>query len=154
MITRTTILIRCVTDEDDTLTATVDAIEKVLDLATDTFLVRSETDGHDVSIEIDFDGDVAVAPYIEVLTSFLPFMVDNVVFDLRFMNKDRYEVRDQNGDVLHSSEVYGHATVLFRSWMGNDPDESLSGAGIFDNYLNKWSIRLSFDNDEPSFDWE
>jgi hypothetical protein len=148
MITRTTILIRCVADGDDVATAAVDAIQKVLDLATDTFVVRSDYDEHDLSIEIDFDGDVAVAPYIEVLTSFLPFMVDNVVFDLRFMNKDRYEVRDQNGDVLHSSEVYGHASVLLRSWMGNDADESLNGAGIYDNYLNEWSIRIRFDNED------
>lgn len=147
MITRSTILIRCVCDQDDTHRATLNAIERVLDLTSERFMVRSDTDGRDVSIEIDFDGDAAVGEYNETLLSFLPFMVDNVETDFRFMEKDRYEVRDQNGDVLKSSNSWAEATSYFRYWCER-VDRSNEGAGIYDNQSGTMVLTLRFDEDE------
>lgn len=147
MITRSTILIACVCDGDDTREAVVIAIEKVLDLTTETYLVTSEYDGHDLSIEIDFDGDASIGAYNDVLLAFLPFMVDNVETSFRFMRKDRYEARDQNGDVLTSSENYAHCAVIFASWV-RGKDRSNEGAGIYDNATGKMVLTLRFTEDE------
>lgn len=147
MITGTDLLISCTTDEE-TLAAAVHAIESVYDLIPGMlYVVRSDFDQGDGSIEISMDGNVPVAGPIEMLTAILPFMVDNVEIDVRLRERDRYEARDQNGDVLYRSDNWGLVTTQFASW-SHGADESNEGAGIYDNATGKMVLTLRFTEDE------
>ena len=67
----------------------------------------------------------------------------------------RYEVKDQNGDVLASYDNWSLAITHFSSWLSKDNPEN-AGSGIWDNEDEEWSTqwfpredRYGIQDDDP-----
>lgn len=56
----------------------------------------------------------------------------------------RYEVRDQNGDVLYQTDAWSLAVLRYMNWLPNHMDPSLFGAGIWDNQDHRWQSRYVY----------
>lgn len=63
----------------------------------------------------------------------------------------RYEVRDQNGDMLEGFNSYGLAQAHFAQWI-KWGDRTLNGSGIFNNVNGGWEVRVA--HEEPEEDNE
>lgn len=55
----------------------------------------------------------------------------------------RYEVRDQNGDMLESFDSWGLAVTYFHNWIPHIERDANAGACIFDTETQ--TVQMAFD---------